>query len=84
MASVLRVSDAASIGLHATVLLAANRDRLLSNADIAEGVRPKRFHRSVAARMAAWSCLSYYAGLLRRVGSATSARRTRRERTDAT
>jgi len=46
MASVLRVSDAAAIGLHAAVLLAANRDRLLSNADIAAALGVSEAHLS--------------------------------------
>ena len=46
MASVLKVSDAASIGLHAMVLLAANGHRLLSNADIAAALGVSEAHLS--------------------------------------
>jgi len=46
MGSVLRVSDAASIGLHAMVLLAANRERLLSNREIATQLKVSEAHLS--------------------------------------
>ena len=46
MASVLRVSDAASIGLHAMVLLAASPERLLSNHEIATQLKVSEAHLS--------------------------------------
>ena len=46
MASVLRVSDAASIGLHAMVLLAASPERLLSNREIATQLKVSEAHLS--------------------------------------
>jgi Rrf2 family protein len=46
MASVLRISSAASIALHAVVLLAANPDKLLSTRDIASTLGVSEAHLS--------------------------------------
>ena len=46
MSTVLKVSDAAAIGLHAMVLLAANRTRLLSNHEIAQALGVSEAHLS--------------------------------------
>jgi Rrf2 family protein len=46
MASVLRVSNAASMALHAIVLLAANSGKLLSTRDIAETLNVSEAHLS--------------------------------------
>ena len=44
MASVLKVSDAASMGLHAAVLLAAHPDRLRSSRELASELRVSQAH----------------------------------------
>ena len=46
MSSVLRVSEAASMGLHAMVLLAARPEHLLSNREIASALRVSAAHLS--------------------------------------
>ncbi len=46
MSSVLRVSDAASLGLHAVTLLAASTDRLLSTREIAAALGASEAHLS--------------------------------------
>lgn len=46
MSSVLKVSDAASMGLHAMVLLAAKPERLISNREIAARLRVSPAHLS--------------------------------------
>jgi len=46
MSSVLKVSDAAAMGLHAMVLLSANRGRLLSNHNIAAALGVSEAHLS--------------------------------------
>ena len=46
MSSVLKVSDAASMGLHAMVLLAAKPERLMSNREIAATLRVSPAHLS--------------------------------------
>ncbi len=42
----MKISDAASLGLHAMVYLAANPDRLVSNAEIAGGLNISEAHLS--------------------------------------
>lgn len=46
MSSVLKVSDAASMGLHAMVLLAVKPERLMSNREIAETLKVSPAHLS--------------------------------------
>lgn len=46
MSSLLGISEAASIGWHAMILLAASGDRLLSNAEIAETLQVSGAHLS--------------------------------------